>query len=67
MNISAFSKRSSIFALFCAVILLLAVPAGAEQFFYKHRAGDQYRILSTVNESVYLDRQLSHRAEILNR
>jgi outer membrane protein OmpA-like peptidoglycan-associated protein len=40
---------------------------GAEQFFYKHEAGDRYRILSTVREDVYLDRRLSHRAEILNR
>ncbi|MDR3167733.1 MAG: OmpA family protein [Treponema sp.] len=40
---------------------------GAEQFFYKHEAGDKYRILSTVREDVYLDRRLNHRAEILNR
>jgi outer membrane protein OmpA-like peptidoglycan-associated protein len=38
-----------------------------EQFFYKHRTGDKYRILSTVNEEVYINRRLSHRAEILNR
>jgi outer membrane protein OmpA-like peptidoglycan-associated protein len=39
----------------------------AEQFVYKHKAGDRYRIISTVNENVYVDRRLSHRAEILNR
>ncbi|MFP3089003.1 OmpA family protein [Treponema sp. TIM-1] len=38
-----------------------------EQFFYKHKTGDKYRILSTVNEEVYINRRLSHRAEILNR
>jgi len=40
---------------------------GAEEFFYTHREGDQYRILSRVNENVYVDRVLHHRAEILNR
>ncbi len=39
----------------------------AEQFIYKHQKGDTYRILSTVNEEVYVNRALSHRAEILNR
>jgi outer membrane protein OmpA-like peptidoglycan-associated protein len=52
---------------FCAAALVLAPPVLGEEFFYKHRAGDKYRILSTVNESVYLDRELSHRSEILNR
>jgi outer membrane protein OmpA-like peptidoglycan-associated protein len=47
--------------LFCSAFL------DAEEFFYKHRAGDKYRILSTVQEDVYLDRVLSHRARILNR
>jgi outer membrane protein OmpA-like peptidoglycan-associated protein len=40
---------------------------GAEEFRYVHRAGESYRVLSVVNEDVYLNRQLSHRAEILNR
>jgi outer membrane protein OmpA-like peptidoglycan-associated protein len=48
-------------------ILFLPVTGGAEEFRYIHRAGDSYRILSVVNEDVYLDRRLSHRAEILNR
>lgn len=39
----------------------------AEQFIYKHQKGDTYRILSTVDEEVYVNRVLSHRAEILNR
>ncbi|MDR2071756.1 MAG: OmpA family protein [Treponema sp.] len=47
--------------------LILTPPVWGEVFRYKHKAGDQYRILSTVNESVYLDRKLSHRAEVLNR
>jgi outer membrane protein OmpA-like peptidoglycan-associated protein len=47
--------------LFCSVFL------EAEEFFYKHHAGDKYRILSTVREDVYLDRRLSHSALIFNR
>ncbi|MDR0760993.1 MAG: OmpA family protein [Treponema sp.] len=47
--------------------LVLLPPAWGEVFFYKHKTGDKYRILSTVNESVYMDRRLSHRAEVLNR
>jgi outer membrane protein OmpA-like peptidoglycan-associated protein len=50
-----------------AAALLFSFPAGAEEFFYKHKAGDTYRILSTVRESVYVNRRLSHQAEILNR
>jgi outer membrane protein OmpA-like peptidoglycan-associated protein len=55
---------------FFPVILFffLSLPqAGAENFSYKHQKGDQYRILSTVHEDVYIDNQLSHTAEILNR
>jgi outer membrane protein OmpA-like peptidoglycan-associated protein len=50
-----------------AVLFFLPAGAGAEEFLYKHEAGDSYRILSTVKEDVYIDRQLNHRAEILNR
>jgi outer membrane protein OmpA-like peptidoglycan-associated protein len=55
-----------------AVFLLVGVfspgkNAGSEEFSYRHEAGDQYRSLSTVREDVYINRRLSHRAEILNR
>ncbi|MDR0554750.1 MAG: OmpA family protein [Treponema sp.] len=53
---------------FLAVTLIAAAPAlHAESFFFKHTPGDTYRILSTVHESVYVNRQLSHQATILNR
>jgi outer membrane protein OmpA-like peptidoglycan-associated protein len=56
------------FALLFFAVLPGAVPGlRAEQFVYKHTAGDQYRILSTVHEDVYVDRQLTLRSEILNR
>jgi outer membrane protein OmpA-like peptidoglycan-associated protein len=48
-------------------LLLLTHLLDAEEFLYKHREGDRYRILSTVHEDVYLDNILSHKAEILNR
>ena len=38
-----------------------------ELFYYRHRAGDRYRIISTVHQDVFIDRRLSYRAEILNR
>jgi outer membrane protein OmpA-like peptidoglycan-associated protein len=50
---------------------LCAFPRGrflaAEEFVFKHETGDRYRSLSTVQEDVYIDRRLNHRAEILNR
>lgn len=48
-------------------IIILACPLLGEEFFYKYRTGDRYRILSTVNEDVYINRSLSHTAEIVNR
>ncbi|MDR2662459.1 MAG: OmpA family protein, partial [Treponema sp.] len=53
-------------AILC-VLLFSSAFLEAEEFIYKHRAGDKYRILSTVREDVYLDRRLSHRALIFNR
>jgi outer membrane protein OmpA-like peptidoglycan-associated protein len=60
-------KNKLLFFLILAGFTVQAPPLGGEEFFYKHTAGDQYRILSTVQELVYVDRRLSHRAEILNR
>jgi outer membrane protein OmpA-like peptidoglycan-associated protein len=61
------SGGPAVLFLFFFILPLFPARPGAEEFFYKHRAGDAYRILSTVDEEVYLDRKLSHRAEILNR
>jgi len=47
--------------------LVLTQNAQGEVFEYKHKTGDRYRILSVVKEDVYVNRILSHRAEILNR
>lgn len=50
-----------------SVFFLNSSYISAEQFVYKHQQGDKYRILSTVDEEVYINRVFSHRAEILNR
>jgi len=60
-----FKKRK--FPLFFAVLLAGLASLGAQDFQYKHQEGDKYRIISTVNEDVYVDRRLNHKAEILNR
>ncbi|MCL2558245.1 MAG: OmpA family protein [Treponema sp.] len=52
----------------CITLALLPRVAGAQEIFqYKHRAGDTYRVISTVFQDVFIDRRLSHSAEILNR
>ncbi|MDR2312907.1 MAG: OmpA family protein [Spirochaetaceae bacterium] len=50
-------------------VLILGIPrqGWGETFAYKHEAGNKYRILSVVNEDVYINRVFSHRARILNR
>ena len=61
--------RALINKVIAALFLVWAIisPAYGDEFFYRHGAGDRYRILSTVDEYVYVNRSLSHRAEILNR
>lgn len=40
---------------------------GPVEFKFKYQEGDSYRILSTVNEDVYVNMRLNHSAEIINR
>jgi outer membrane protein OmpA-like peptidoglycan-associated protein len=47
--------------------LLVPHKASGEVFEYKHAVGDRYRILSVVNQEVFINRHIHHRAEILNR
>lgn len=42
-------------------------PANAEDFRFGHAAGEAYRVISTVDEDVYINRQWSHAARIINR
>ncbi|MCL2243888.1 MAG: OmpA family protein [Treponema sp.] len=61
-------KAKEIFILFLILgSFFITVNASGEVFEYKHRAGDRYRILSVVNQEVYINRVLNHRAETLNR
>ncbi|MBP5751955.1 MAG: hypothetical protein J6W60_03735, partial [Treponema sp.] len=57
-------------------VFALALPLAAEtydtsggpvKFEFKYKKGDSYRILSTVNEDVYVNMRLNHKAEIINR
>jgi outer membrane protein OmpA-like peptidoglycan-associated protein len=58
----------NLYLLAAALVICLNAPkAGAEDFLYKHRKGDRYRIISTVREDVLVNNRLSHKAEILNR
>jgi len=61
------ARKAACFSLFFLVCILVPMRAAGEKFEYIHRTGDRYRVLSVVNEEVYLNRQLHHSAEILNR
>lgn len=55
---------------FLALIVALAAIAGnaaAEKFEHRFGQGDRFRILSKVDEDVYVNRRYSHSAQILNR
>jgi outer membrane protein OmpA-like peptidoglycan-associated protein len=54
---------------FAAGVLFAICAAGlwAETFRFKYRTGDTYRILNTIKESVSVNNQFDHRAEIVNR
>jgi outer membrane protein OmpA-like peptidoglycan-associated protein len=60
-------KKPYFTVLFLGALLTVVPGLEAEQFAYKHAAGNKYRILSTVHEDVYVNRRLSLRSEILNR
>lgn len=53
------------------LIILLSciglIPLSGEEFAFRYQAGDKYKILSEVEEEVYVNGQFSHQAEILNR
>ncbi|MCL1992915.1 MAG: OmpA family protein [Spirochaetes bacterium] len=55
---------------FVFLFLLFAISSNTlygDVFEYRHRAGSRYRIISVVTQNVYINRILSHSAEILNR
>ena len=64
------TKPAGALALFLlALVSQFLNPQGAagEVFEYRYVSGARYRILSVVDEAVFINRVLSHRVEILNR
>lgn len=53
--------------LFVVPLLFLCVFLPGETFRFLHETGDQYRIVTTVDEDVYINGRFSHKADILNR
>jgi outer membrane protein OmpA-like peptidoglycan-associated protein len=56
----------------CAAVVLAAVfmlpsAVGAKEFSFQYKPGLKYKILSQVEENVYLNGRFSHKADILNR
>ena len=60
-------KRLRWILFFLAALVFSGPAAGAFEFVYNFRAGDMYRIVSTVNQDVFVDRRLRYRAEIFTR
>jgi outer membrane protein OmpA-like peptidoglycan-associated protein len=60
-------KKLTVFALILLLNIFHPFTAQSDVFEYKHIKGARYRILSVVDEAVFLNGVLSHRAEILNR
>ena len=48
-------------------LLFACQPLLAFEFYYRFQTGDMYRIISTVNQDILVNRRLSFRAEIINR
>lgn len=68
MNTRLVAHRGTAIRRWVIVLLFFGLTSlSAERFEYRYIKGDKYRILSTVVEDVYLNRVLTHQAEILNR
>jgi len=51
-----------------ALLALVVVhTVSADEFHFDYTKGDKYRVLSNVDEDVYINRQYSHSARIVNR
>ncbi|HZK19306.1 MAG TPA: OmpA family protein [Treponemataceae bacterium] len=60
-------KRVTIGLLIPFVLILFTPPAGAEIFRFKHQKGNTSRIISTTDENIYINGELSHHSIIVNR
>ncbi|MGP1587928.1 MAG: OmpA family protein [Treponemataceae bacterium] len=50
-----------------AIALSISLPIFAEKFEFQYSTGDAYRILSTIDEDVFIDGNLHHKTQIVNR
>jgi len=66
-NSTSFFKLRAGLALALLGAALSVQPAQADEFKFGYTAGDKYRVLSTVDEDVSINRQYSHSAKIINR
>ncbi len=62
-----YARNATLAAAALSALLLCAFPAAAEEFRHAFVKGDRYRVLSWVDEDVYVNRRYSHSAEIFNR
>lgn len=63
-------NRTGCFFIFLLVLfssVSLSAQSGEKFLRFKFKEGDNYRVLSTVNESVKVNGRLNHTAEIVNR
>jgi len=68
LNSFRVNKLQAFFAFFALIYSVLSpVKAACEVFEFKHIPDSKYRILSVVDQAVFINGILSHRAEILNR
>ena len=51
----------------CCIVLLAGTGAWADVFRFSYTKGEQYRLVSHVNESVYVNGRFSHQSDILDR
>ena len=59
--------KRGIFLATAALLLVVSQIVGAEVFSFKYVAGTKYKILSKVNEQVYINNQYSHTGDFLNK
>ena len=49
------------------LVVAIGPPVSSEVFRFQYESEEQYRIISKVDEEVYINGEFSHRADILNR
>ena len=62
-----FSKKRNVFAFIIFSLVILVSSLWAETFRFKYNKGEKYKIVTKVNENVYVNGKFSHRADILDK